>query len=345
MTSSSGWGENTSTRSCAGSLARPRILSRSRLNTWPLIGPAAPDRAGDDARLVLARRQQRDFLGIENRRDAHGDRFARHVVDAKEIRRGVFARQRIERDDPRARRRVGPGLVESDVTRLADAEQLEVDPAGGAARLLVLGAGLHYALARRDSRRDVDVLLRDVHMREEVLPHVTVVAVRAVRRHRVVLVQIERDDARKIDVARLMAADQLFVDTERRAAGRETEHDPALRPCLALNDFDDALGHRDREVRVLGEDDRTQPLALTRAFDGNGVRACAMSGSLGHYTFTSMVAPRLYRTYSHAMGTINMPAAMMVSASKTADSKTACWDACAAWNMAESCLASSTIIA
>jgi len=45
ITSSSGWGENTSTDLRVGRLRRPRILSRKRVNTWPLIGPGDPCRA------------------------------------------------------------------------------------------------------------------------------------------------------------------------------------------------------------------------------------------------------------------------------------------------------------
>src|SRR5467141_864511 len=105
--------------------------------------------------------------------------------------------------------------------RDADAEQLEVDATGGANRFFIRGARVHHTLARRDALGNVDVLLRDVHVREEVFPHVPVIAVGTVGRHRVILVEIERDDARKIDVSRLVAADQLFVDTQGGAAGGE----------------------------------------------------------------------------------------------------------------------------
>src|SRR6185503_13616419 len=234
-------------------------------------------------------------------------------------------------------------LVETDVPRLADAEQLKIDPTGGANRLFVRGAGLRHPLARRRTFGDVHVLLRDVHVREEVLPHVAVIAVTRVRRHRVVLVQIERDDAGKIDVPRLVAADQLLVDAKRSAAGGEAEHGPAFGAGFALNDFDDAVRDRDGEIAVLGEHHRAQPLALTRALDGR--RENAAFGGFRHYTFTSIVAPRLWRTYRNAIGTINKPAAMIVRASRTAERRTACCEALAAWKMAESCLASSTIIA
>lgn len=175
--------------------------------------------------------------------------------------------------------------------RLADAEQLEVDAAGGANRFLVCRAGLGDPLARRGAVGDVHVLLRDVQMREEVLPHVAVIAVRALGRHRVVLVEIEREDPRKIDIARLVAANQLFVDAEGGAAGREPEDDPAFGSRLAVNDLDDPLGHERGQVLMLVENDGAKALTIASAFDGwDGARRGV---SLRRQTFTSMAAPRL----------------------------------------------------
>ncbi len=252
------------------------------------------DGAHHDPGLVLAGREQRDLFRVENRGDAHRDRFAGHVLDAEEISGRVPAGQRVERDDAGARRRVGARLVESDVARLADAEQLEIDAAGRANRLLVRGARFRDALAGGHTLGDVNVLLRDIHVLEKILPHVPVIAVGAVGRHRVVLVEIERDDVRKIDVAGLVAADQLFIDPEGRAPRRETEHRTALGARLALNDFDDPFGDGGGEVGVLREYDGPEPLAVARALDGR--RGRRPRRSLGHYTFTSMAAPRLYRT-------------------------------------------------
>ena len=238
------------------------------------------DRTRDDRRLVFAGRQQGDLPGVENRGNAHRDRLARDVFDAEEIGRGVLARQGVERDDAGPRRRIGPGLVETDVPRLADAEELEVDAACRPNRLVVRGAGLDHALARDGAVGDMHVLLRDVHMREEVLPHVAAVAVGTVGRHRVVLVEVERDDARKIDVAGLMAPDQLFVDAEGSAPRSEPQDRSTFGAGLALNDLDDPFGDREGEVRVLGKDDGAESLALARALDREGCGAAG--GGLRH---------------------------------------------------------------
>src|SRR5438034_4537529 len=56
-------------------------------------------------RSVLAGGDQGDLPGLEDRRHAHRDRLARHVVLAEEIRRRVPACDRVERHQPRADRK------------------------------------------------------------------------------------------------------------------------------------------------------------------------------------------------------------------------------------------------
>ena len=57
------------------------------------------DGALHDGRLVLAGRDDRDLARVENRRDAHRDRFARHVLLAEEVGGRVAARHGVERDE------------------------------------------------------------------------------------------------------------------------------------------------------------------------------------------------------------------------------------------------------
>src|SRR3989475_10060715 len=130
----------------------------------------------------------------------------------------------------RSRHQAGPlvgrraRLVEADVPALPDPEHLEVDPAGLDDGPLVCEAVLGESFARHAAVGDMDLLGPDVDVREQVLPHVAPVAVGAVRRHRVVLVEVEGHHAREIHLARLVPADQVPVDAERRAPPREAEH-------------------------------------------------------------------------------------------------------------------------
>src|SRR5207237_8019662 len=62
---------------------------------------------------------------------------------------------------------------------LADAKDLKIDAAGVGDCLLVRRTGFGQPIPRDRSIRDVHVLAFDVHVLEEVLPHVAVVAVRS----------------------------------------------------------------------------------------------------------------------------------------------------------------------
>ena len=99
-------------------------------------------------------------------------------------------------------------------------------------------------------------------MIEQVLLHVPPEAVGARRRHRVILVEVERDDAGVVDLAGAVAADQLLIDPEGGAAGGEPEHAAALRRRFAADHLDDPVREQRGEVVVVGDDDGAQPLAL-----------------------------------------------------------------------------------
>ena len=111
------------------------------------------DRPGDDRRLVLAERQHDELPCGENRADAHRDRLPRHVLFAEEIAGGVEARDAVERDQPRAAVAAGARLVEADVAGAADAEELNIDPAGLRDLLFVLLAEIVHFSTRESCRR------------------------------------------------------------------------------------------------------------------------------------------------------------------------------------------------
>ena len=259
----------------------------------------ALDRARHDVGLVLPRGDQRDLARIEDRGDAHRDRLARYVVLAEEIGGRVLAGDRVEDRETGARILRRPRLIEADVPTLADPQQLEVDPPRLGDGSLVGVAVLGEPLARHAAIGDVHVLRPDVDVREQILPHVAPIAVRAVRRHGIVLVEVERDDARQIDLARLVTADQLAVDTQRRAAGGEPQHAPPLGRRLSRDHLGDAVGEQHGEIVVVGHHDRGNALAVARTFDQarrSAPRGAARSGRardagvVGRHLVSSLLA-------------------------------------------------------
>ena len=157
------------------------------------------DRALDDERLVLAGGDEGDLLRLEDRRDPHGDGLGGDVLLAEEIGRCILAGDGVEPDQARARLLPRARLVEADVASPADAQDLEVDAARAPDVLLVLAAHCVYFGPCHITTREVDVLLLQVHVLEEVLPHEAVITVDAVRTHRVVLVQVERHHRREVE--------------------------------------------------------------------------------------------------------------------------------------------------
>ena len=103
---------------------------------------------------------------------------------------------------------------------------------------------------------DVDVLRRDVDVVEEGLLHPAPVALRVVRLHGIIFIEIEGDDAREVEAGLAVEADQLAVEADWRGAGGQAEDGgPAGRVVLA----DQALDHQrhvPRRMAACGKDDR-----------------------------------------------------------------------------------------
>ncbi len=211
-------------------------------------------RAADNAGLVLAGGEQGDLAGFEDRGHAHGDRLVRHVVLAEEIGGGVLSGDAVERDETGPALELRAGFIEADVAGLANAKQLEIDPARSAdCRFIGLALGVH-ALARKIAPGDVNLRRRNVHLREEVLPHEAVVGVDAVRCHRVVLVQIERHHVLERQALIAVKPDQFPIDPDRGGTGREPQHRGAALPVPVDDQLGDALGDGSRQCLRLVDD-------------------------------------------------------------------------------------------
>src|SRR5438552_2945645 len=211
-------------------------------------------RTRDDRSLVLTGCDECNLLCFHDRRHAHGDGFGRHVLFAKEIAGSIAPSHCVERDATSAR--VGPGarFVEPNVARLTDTEYLQIDAAAFFYRYLV-GLALHFDIvAQNIAARDVDVLRAHVDVVEEILPHEPMIAVDALRPHRVVLIEIERHHIGEIETFLAVHLDQLAVDPNRRASRCEPEHGvPTFSPAL-LDYLGDTSGDGASDLVVFDDD-------------------------------------------------------------------------------------------
>ena len=152
----------------------------------------------------------------------------------------------------------------------ADAEELEIDPAGLVDRLLVGEALLFGLLAGQVAARDVHVGGGNVEPGEKILPHEPMVGVETPRVHRVVLVEVEGDDLREAEPFVAVHPDQLAVNADRRRPGGEAQDRPAR---LAADQIRDPASDEPRDLVLVGEEDGADPL-------GTGVGVAVRRGHL-----------------------------------------------------------------
>ena len=107
-------------------------------------GNHAGDRAfhgpGDNRRLFLAGGQQDAATAVQNGTHAHRDRAMRHQVGLRKQRRVLCACHRRKNFHPCARTKRGQRLVETEMSVLADAKQLEINAAVLGNQPFVIGA-------------------------------------------------------------------------------------------------------------------------------------------------------------------------------------------------------------
>ena len=219
------------------------------------------DRPAHDRGLVLASREDQDLPRLEDRRDAHRERFSRHVLLAEEIGCRVLPGHQVESHQPSPALRTGAGLVEADVTGPPDAEKLEIDPAGRPDLLFVATAFIFYSVPRHVAPREVNVVGQDVEMGEQILPHEPVIGMDAPRVHGVVLVQIEGDDIRKAQPFLLVHSNELAIDSYGGRTGGQTEDGAGSRPAPGLNKICDPAGDEQPNLVVIVHDDGAEAFA------------------------------------------------------------------------------------
>src|SRR5690606_27071913 len=97
---------------------------------------------------------------------AHGDGLARHVLLTEEVAGGVNARDVVECDQTGDGVLLGTGLVEADVSRAANPQNLDVDPAHIHDLLLIFSTVIVHLVAGNGAVGNVDVRRIDVNVVE-----------------------------------------------------------------------------------------------------------------------------------------------------------------------------------
>jgi len=106
----------------------------------------------------------------------------------------------------------------------ADPQELQVDAAMLADATLVFLTVCMHGVRRHRAARQVHVGRIDVDVVEEMLPHEAVIALKLMRLHWPILVEVERDHVSDRASRLSVQADEFVVDTHRRAAGGQPEH-------------------------------------------------------------------------------------------------------------------------
>ena len=185
--------------------------------------------------LVMAVHEDEDFLGVHDGTDTDREGCLRNEIH-------VIVEEAAVGDDgvggkgllAGAAGEAGAGLVEGDVAVGADAAHEEVDAGGGGDGLFIIGA-LDFEVGGV-AVQNMDVLLLDVDVAEEVIPHEGVVAFGMVFRQVDVLIHVEGDYVLEGDFAGLVQGDQFAVQAQGGAAGRAAQFEGFLGRGFGLVD-------------------------------------------------------------------------------------------------------------
>src|SRR5262249_60071141 len=113
-------------------------------------------------------------------------------------------------------------LVEADVTVAADAKDLQINSAGVLDRLLVRVA-VAVVVPFDCAVRNMNVLLRNIDAREEMLAHEKAKALRMCPRKAEIFVEVKGDDTGEVERLLAVQARQFLVHADCRTAGSQAQ--------------------------------------------------------------------------------------------------------------------------
>ena len=241
------------------------------------------DRAGDNRAFVFTEGQNENPPRFKDGADTHRDGTPRYVFRAKEICRRIHPGDRIQSDHARATGEVRSRFVEPNMTRSADSQNLNVDATRSRYAGLVIATVVVDPLRGYRAVRHVPAARRNVDVIKQVLTHEPDVTLHVLRLHRIIFVQIERNDVAKRQALFAMQANQFGVDARRSRPGGQTQH---TRSTLGLPDADqpgNLSGNLPRCLAGIGQNQTGNTLNLAKVLPGghvcNGPSKVAVGGN------------------------------------------------------------------
>lgn len=217
--------------------------------------------------LSLPGGNQHERSSLQNRSHSHRQSFERNLCDVTVEQRRIVAARRVGQPYAMGRRfQLVTRLVEPDVAVAADADKLQIDPAGSLNRSLVQGTfGVEVF---GGPIQEVNLRWWQVHAGKQVVLHERPEAAGVSWPYAAEFVQVERDGAREVHLAGRMQPAQLGVRGNRAVPRRQSE-DERWRPCERVGDAPrdrgrgEISGIEDVDVHAL-RDVRRHPRLPTR---------------------------------------------------------------------------------
>ncbi len=233
-----------------------------------LVVHLALDRAAHDLRLVLPGGEDEDLPCLQDGGHPHGDRLPGDVLLAEKVGGAILSSHQVESDQPGAALDARSRLVESDVPGSPDAQQLQIDAARSADRLLVSPALRLYRFAGNVAPGDVNVGRRDVQLRKQIFHHEPMVGMEAPRSHRVVLIEVEGHHLGKAESFFPVQPNQLPIHSDGRRAGGQAQNGMSSRGRAGPDYIGDPSCDQPAELVVILDDGRAD---VFRACPGVGI--------------------------------------------------------------------------
>lgn len=201
----------------------------------------AIDHVMDSLSLLLAAGGDHDGTGAHDSMGTHGVGLARNVLDLLEQAAVGLDGALGKVDAMSTVREVIVGLVEADVTVVANAKKLEVRVACGRNHDIVLGAsGISIGIG---AIGHVGVLDVDVHVVEQVLVHEITITLGVIAVETAILVQVIAAHLGEVNVALLVPLDKLLVGANGSRAGGQAKNAIGLEDNLRRDDIGNLAAH------------------------------------------------------------------------------------------------------